>query len=56
MLLSTPLKAGQSVNMQMQFMRDLPEYAVSFTDALGERVKMLVTISGMDGSIGLSQY
>lgn len=55
-LLNTPLKAGQSVNMQMQFMGDLPEYAVSFTDALGERVKMLVTISGMDGSIGLSQY
>ena len=40
--------------MDMQFMGDMPEYGVSYTDAEGNKKEYALTVSGRDGSLNLS--
>ena len=50
------LVPGKTVREKMPVNGDTPEYAVSFTDLLGRKVKMHISISGEDGSVELRQY
>ncbi|MGN0237931.1 MAG: hypothetical protein ACI4AK_07610 [Lepagella sp.] len=49
------LKTQKPIEVKLDIMGDLPEYAISFIDPLGYPVKMLLTISGKDGSPLLTQ-
>lgn len=42
--------------MDMQFMGDLPEYGVSYTDAEGTPKEYTVNVSGRDGTLSLGEY
>ena len=50
------IQPGKPVKAKMPINGDEPEYAISFTDPLGEKVKMHISISGEDGSVVLRQY
>ncbi|MDD6394037.1 MAG: hypothetical protein PUG21_07175 [Prevotella sp.] len=50
------LKEKESLSVYMPINGDIPEYAISYTDPLGYKVKMTVAISGKDGSIVFTQY
>lgn len=50
------IKQFEAVLLKMNFMGDLPEYAISFTDDNGESIKVYtIGVSGMDGSIYLDE-
>ena len=49
------LTPQRPIEVSLEIMGDLPEYAISFTDPLGNPVKMLLSISGKDGSPILTQ-
>ncbi|MGM9795930.1 MAG: hypothetical protein ACI3ZZ_06980 [Candidatus Aphodosoma sp.] len=50
------IEPGEEIVVEMPFIGDIPQYAISFVDPLGNTVKMDITISGYDGSILLTQY
>lgn len=49
------LTTQKPIEVSLEIMGDLPKYAISFTDPLGNPVKMLLSISGKDGSPILTQ-
>lgn len=49
------LTPQKPIEVKLEIMGDLPEYAISFKDPLGHPVKMLLSISGKDGTLLLTQ-
>lgn len=52
----TKFVPGDEIIVEMPFVGDTPQYAVSFVDKHGKVVKMTIVQSGYDGSILLTQY
>ena len=50
------IEPGEEIVVEMPFIGDIPQYAISFIDPLGNTVKMNISIRGYDGSILLTQY
>ena len=49
------LTPQKTIEVKLEIMGDLPEYAISFKDPLGHPVKMFLSISGKDGTLLLTQ-